>query len=210
MVAGTKGYEKAVEEFAEVSFKLDFATINREFLAFLPPTPSRVLDAGSGVGQNSAAFEELGYDVVAVEPLHEFLSKAKDFYQEKNITWLGDSLPYLKKVNVDDGMFSFVLLDGVWHHLNPEERQICIARISSLLSVGGVCAISLRSGPAGVGTHIFPTSCIELFEYADTFGFDVVYHIENQPSVMPNKVGVFWAKVALMKKDESLRPSTKN
>ncbi len=199
MVAGTKGYEKVVESFAEVSFKLEFEDINRDFLTFLPPTVSRVLDAGCGVGQNSAALAKLGYDVVAVEPLPEFLDKAVSNYRGLNVCWLEDSLPNLKNVNVDDGLFNFILLDGVWHHLNAEERRECIKRFSSLMLNGGICAISLRNGPAGSGTHVFPTSCAELFEYAREYGFQVVFHAENQPSIMPNKKSVTWSRVALQK-----------
>ena len=64
---------------------------------------------------------------------------------------------------------------------------------------GGICAISLRNGPAGSGTHVFPTSCAELFEYAREYGFQVVFHAENQPSIMPNKKSVTWSRVALQK-----------
>ncbi|MEZ9231362.1 class I SAM-dependent methyltransferase [Vibrio amylolyticus] len=199
MVAGTQGYEKVIELFTEVSFKLKFEEINKDFLAYLPPTPSRALDAGCGVGQNSAALAKLGYDVVAVDPMRGFLDKAISNYQGLNVNWVNDSLPDLASLNVDDGLFNFILLDGVWHHLNTEERKKCIKRFSSLMFNGGICAISLRNGPAGAGKHIFPTSCTELFSCAQDFGFKVIFHTDNQPSVMPNKENVTWARVALQK-----------
>ncbi|MEW6993816.1 class I SAM-dependent methyltransferase [Colwelliaceae bacterium MEBiC 14330] len=126
IVLGTKGYEKVVESFTEVSFNLDFEEINSEFLYLLPQVPAKVLDAGSGVGQNSAALAKKGFSVVSVEPLNEFLQIAKNQYKGLNITWLNDSLPKLDKLDVDSGLFDFVLMDGVWHHLSIKERRQCI------------------------------------------------------------------------------------
>lgn len=199
MVAGTQGYEKVIELFTEASFGLNFEDINRDFLDYLPPTPSRVLDAGCGVGQNSAALAKLGYDVVAIDPMREFLNKPILNYQDLNINWVHDSLPNLTSLDVDDDLFSFILLDGVWHHLNADERRECIKRFSSLMLNGGICAISLRNGPAAAGKHVFPTSSSELLSYAHEFGLNVVFQTENQPSVMPNKDNVIWARVALQK-----------
>ncbi|TQF70097.1 class I SAM-dependent methyltransferase [Pseudoalteromonas luteoviolacea] len=205
LVKGTQGYEKVIESFATASFNLKFAEINHDFLSFLPTRPARVLDAGCGVGQNAAALAQLGYEVVAVEPFEPFLRKAVSKYSGQRIQWLHDSLPELEKVSKKEGGFGFVLLDGVWHHLNVNERRRCIERLSSLMSEGAVCAISLRHGPAGAGTHVFPTSSSELFEYAIEFGFDVVLHLKNQPSKLPNKAQVTWSRIALKKRSFDLR-----
>ncbi|MFT5692062.1 MAG: hypothetical protein ACI92E_001393 [Oceanicoccus sp.] len=93
----------------------------------------------------------------------------------------------------------FILMDGVWHHLSVLERRECIQRFSSILSEGGICAISLRSGPEGAGKHILPVFDDELIDYANEFGFHVVMHLENQASKMPNKLGATWSRVALKK-----------
>jgi len=198
-VLGTKGYEDVVEAFAEASFKLDFEEINADFLRFLPKVSARVLDVGSGIGQNSAALANRGYSVVSVEPLNDFLKIAKSLYNNLNITWIKDSLPDLEKVTVCDGLFDFILMDGVWHHLDIIERRKCIQRLSGIVSTGGICAISLRNGPAGAGKHIFPTSNDELIDYAKEFGFQVISCLENQPSKMQNKPNVIWSRVALKK-----------
>lgn len=197
IVPGTKGYEKVVEAFSEASFKLDFEKINSDFLQFLPQAPARVLDAGSGVGQNSSALAKRGYSVVSVEPLNDFHQIAKSKYQDLNIRWVNDSLPKLEKVDGCEGLFDFVLIDGVWHHLSKEERRECIQRLAEIVSVGGVCAISLRNGPAGAGKHVFSTCNDELVTYANEFGFQVVLILENQSSKMPNKPNVIWSRAAL-------------
>lgn len=199
IVPGTKGYEKVVGAFTESSFRLDFEEINADFLQFLPQVPARVLDAGSGVGQNSAALADRGYFVVSVEPLNDFHQIAKSTYKDMNITWITDSLPKLEKVDVSEGLFEFVLIDGVWHHLSIVERRECIQRLAAIVNIGGVCAISLRNGPAGAGEHIFSTCNDELVGYANEYGFQVVLLLENQSSKMQNKPNVIWSRVALRK-----------
>ncbi|MDK1286139.1 class I SAM-dependent methyltransferase [Pseudoalteromonas umbrosa] len=199
MVTGTRGYEIGVQSFAKASFGLKFEDINQDFLSFLPALGSKVLDAGCGVGQNAAALCELGYDVCAIEPLTAFLDKAKARYKELPIEWLEDSLPDLKLLNSANHVFDFILLDGVWHHLNYKERKQCINRLYELLAPNGICAFSLRNGPAGLGTHVYPTNNEELSSMALENGLEVVFQVENQPSKMPNKRDVSWSRVALRK-----------
>ncbi|GLQ76117.1 class I SAM-dependent methyltransferase [Vibrio penaeicida] len=78
-VKGTQGYEQGVDAFAQASLNLKFEEVNQEFIPFLPRILSRVLDVGSGVGQNSAALSRLGYQVVSVEPLQVFLDIAQKY-----------------------------------------------------------------------------------------------------------------------------------
>lgn len=209
-VPGTRGYQESAESFAEASFKLAFEHINADFLALLPNLGSRVLDLGSGVGQNAAALAKRGYHVVAVEPLPDFIEIAQAKYPHPDITWLNDSLPLLQKVNVDAGLFDFVLIDGVWHHLSSQERRTCIQRLTTLLKVGGSIAISLRNGPAGAGKHIFPTCADELTCHAKEFGFEVVLRIDNQPSKMKNKPNVIWSRFGLKRLGLKRTRSEKN
>lgn len=201
-VPGTRGYNQAASAFAKVSFELDFNHINSEFLEFLPKPPARVLDAGAGPGQNSAALARLDYQVVAVEPLQAFLDIAQSTFTDLDITWIRDSLPRLEKLDSNEDAFDFILLDGVWHHLDSGEREECIRRLSGLMATGGVCAISLRNGPAGIGKHLFPTSNEELISLAQDYGLCTVLSLKNQPSKMKNKPDVIWSKVALQKNSE--------
>jgi 2-polyprenyl-3-methyl-5-hydroxy-6-metoxy-1,4-benzoquinol methylase len=199
-VPGTKGYEKVVNAFTEASLKLNFREIHPELYDLLPSPPARILDAGSGVGQNAAAFAQMGFDVVAVEPLEEFLAIAKSTFSGSAVRWLQDSLPALDKIDTSLEGFDFILLEGVWHHLNRTERKACIKRFSELMNSNGICAITLRNGPAGAGKHLFPTDTKELLEYADEFGFKAILKLENLPSIMNHKPNVTWAKVVIQKK----------
>ena len=198
-VPGTKGYEKVVNAFAYASLELDFGAVHKELYKLLPSPPARILDVGAGVGQNSATFARLGLEVTAVEPLNEFLTIGKSTFLELEITWLQDSLPKLARFSANTDQFDFILLDGVWHHLNVQERKSTIQRFSELLKPRGKCAITLRNGPAGAGKHTFPTDTKELIEYAEEFGFEVMLKLQSLPSVMKHKPDVLWDKVVIQK-----------
>ncbi|MEM6453307.1 MAG: class I SAM-dependent methyltransferase [Cyanobacteria bacterium P01_D01_bin.105] len=201
-VPGTKGYEKVVGKFIEVSQALNFSEVNRDFLKYLPSVAICVLDAGAGVGQNAAALARLGHSVVAVEPMSTFLDAARSTYHGIGVTWVEDSLPWLKKLGDVPNQFSFILVDGVWHHLDNNERVQAMVRFSTLLDNGGACAISLRHGPAGVGTHVFPTDGRETAILAKQCVLEVVLLLENQPSIMKNKPRITWTRIVVRKRGD--------
>ncbi|TDF35529.1 class I SAM-dependent methyltransferase [Alteromonadaceae bacterium M269] len=199
MTLGTEGYERFVQRFVEVSQGLDFHSVCRDFLQFLPSGRARVLDLGAGVGQNSAALSRLGYAVVAVEPMREFLEAAKDTYTDVDVVWFNDSLPQLAQIKHDTGQFSFVLIDGVWHHLNEVEREQTAGRLSEIIESKGKCAISLRNGQAGMGTRVFPIDVDDTITLLEQYGFKSIFCVRNQASILPNKEQVTWARVVLEK-----------
>ena len=195
---GTQGYHSAVDAFFHASVNLRFEHINADFLPWLPSKPAHILDAGAGVGQNAAALAELGHTLVAVEPLAAFIERGKQHFTHSKIHWLCDSLPALEQLTSNQA-FDFILLDGVWHHLSPTERRDCINRFAGLMRPAARLAITLRKGPAGLGTHVFDTSSRELIALGKENGLMPVFIKENQPSQMPNKEAVSWSRVVLEK-----------
>ena len=168
-VPGTRGYQASVRDFVEVSQALKFHEVCRDFLEYLPEPPARILDVGAGAGQNAAALAGSGYRVTAIEPVAAFRSAAQAAYPGIDVTWREDSLPSLNSLN-GQAPFDFILLDGVWHHLQAAERAEALSRLAELLCPGGKCALSLRNGPAGMGTHVFPTSANETVRQAMSTG----------------------------------------
>ena len=193
------GYEYSAKQFIALCQSLRFADVCSDYLEYLPTIPGPILDAGSGVGQNAAALAEMGYNVVAVEPMAEFLQAARNQYPTHTVRWLRDSLPQLEKLGSSPKPFCFILAESVWHHLDDEEREMAIRRFSELLGPGGRCALSLRNGPAGVGTRVYPTSVDDTMQTASNLGFECVYTISNQPSIFPGRQDVTWARVVLEK-----------
>ncbi len=199
-VPGTQGYGEAIGSFVDTSLGLDFHEVCKNFVEFLPSVPARILDAGAGAGQNAAALADLGHTVVAVEPMQAFLAAARANYPQQRITWIRDSLPSLECLGPETSRFDFILVDAVWHHLDEIERLCALRRFAELLRAGARCALSLRNGPAGIGTRVFPTDAEQTVRQAARFGMDCVMRIENMPSILPNKEDVTWARIVLQKR----------
>lgn len=199
MTAGIKGYERDISTFIKTSQALDFQIVCKDFLAFLPPEESNVLDVGSGAGQNAAALDALGFNVTAIEPMQDFRIAARNTYSESSVKWLSGCLPHLAGLGSDVANFDFVLIEGVWHHLNDVEREQAATRLSKIVKRNGKCAISLRNGPAGLGSHVFPTDLTLTSELFEKFGFKCIFKIKNRDSILPNKEGVKWSRIVLQK-----------
>jgi 2-polyprenyl-3-methyl-5-hydroxy-6-metoxy-1,4-benzoquinol methylase len=199
MTPGTEGYEKFVPLFIQSSQNLDFNLVCKDFVDFLPSKNSNILDLGAGAGQNSAALDKLGFNVTAIEPMIEFLNAAMFKYRETSIKWLHGSLPDITCLDADKETFDFVLIDAVWHHLCQDERDIATARISSLINKNGRCAISLRNGPSGMGTRVFPTNSDNTINLFESYGFKCIFSLSNQPSILPHKDKVKWHRIVLEK-----------
>ncbi|UUA72073.1 class I SAM-dependent methyltransferase [Cellvibrio sp. QJXJ] len=199
MTEGTKGYERFIPLFIESAQTLDFHQSCKDYLHFLPAVPASILDIGSGAGQNAAALAHLGYDVAAVEPMPEFMHAAMYKYEALPVLWMQGSLPELACLESQDTLFDFILIEGVWHHLNEQERAISVARLSAILKLGGRCAISLRNGPAGMGTRVYPTDVFSTIKAFECFGFEVLFCVENQPSIFSFKENVTWSRVVLQR-----------
>lgn len=198
-VLGIAGYARVVDAFITASRALDFAVVNAPYLSFLPKASGQVLDVGAGAGQNAAALARVGHQVVAIEPMDEFRAAARQAYPDLTITWIDDILPHLAKLDAATTPFDIILLQAVWHHLDTGERAMAMARLADLLADGGVCAISLRHGPAGVGHHVFPTDGQQTAELAEACGLAVVLHLADCASVMANKSDVRWTHMAFRK-----------
>lgn len=198
-VPGTRGYEAKFDAFVAAADGLSFDAVNRPFLDLLPGSSARVLDAGAGVGQNAIELARRGHSVVAVEPLGAFLRYAQRMRGSDGVTWIADSLPDLVALGDAPRQFDFILLQGVWHHLDEPMRETAMARLSELLDEGGVCALSLRHGPHGAGSHVFPTDGHQTCSLAQSHGLELALHLANQPSVLPGKELVTWTHVAFRK-----------
>ena len=199
MTLGTEGYERFVPLFIQSSQNLDFDIVCKDFIDFLPSKNSNILDLGAGAGQNSAALDKLGFKVTAIEPMIEFLKAARNEYKGTSIKWLHGSLPDLACLDTHEETFDFVLIDAVWHHLNKAERDIAAAKISSVINKHGRCAISLRNGPSGMGTRVFPTNSNDTINLFESYGFKCIFSLNNQASILPHKDKVKWQRIVLEK-----------
>ena len=198
-VKGTAGYERIIGRFVEATETVDFFELHKPFLRFIPSHSCRVLDLGAGVGRDASVLASLGHKVSAVEPMREFLTLAKSRYESPSIEWIEDSLPELIKFEDSLDRYDFVLASAVWHHLDEIERSHATARIRALTRSGGYFAVSLRHGPAGGGTHVFPIDGNKTVAIAEAVGFDLRLHLRDQPSLIHGKDQVRWSKLVFQR-----------
>lgn len=199
MVRGTQGYRNSINRFVQISQSLNFFEVCKDFVGFLPAIPARILDVGSGAGQNAAALADMNFSVTAVEPIIDLLHASQQKYKNRTITWLNCSLPLLDCLVDKHERFDFILVESVWHHLNEAERSMSMNRFAALLNRGAKVAISMRDGPAGMGTCVYPTNASHTIKQFENMGFTCILFLKNQPSMLKNKENVIWSRVVLQK-----------
>ncbi len=198
-IPGTEGYASVTQKFIEATLAINFVELHKDFVPFIPKRAGYILDVGAGIGRDAFVFSEMGHTVVAVEPTEAFRIAGKELYDSTNIEWVNDSLPSLELLGSRSDGFDFILASGVWHHLDSHEQYHSMRRIAQLLKPDGVFALTLRHGPAGVGTHVFPTNGKKTAMDAEQCGLTTLLILENKPSLMKNKEQVSWTKLVLQK-----------
>jgi protein-L-isoaspartate O-methyltransferase len=197
-VSGTEGYAEDADRFTKKVESISFADIHARILHLIPTVPVRVLDIGAGSGRDAAAFAAMGHDVVAVEPIAELRDRAACSHLSPKIEWLDDSLPLLAHLDGRGETFDVVMLTAVWMHLDQQQRQEGMPRVSSLLKRGGVMIFSLRHGPIPSGRRMFDVSAEETIDLAESEGLRLSLKLTNQPSAFP-RAEVTWTRLAFAK-----------
>lgn len=198
-VAGIKGYEGNEQRFISATISLDFETLYREFLPFIPLQPGRILDVGAGIGKDAYTFSQMGHTVTAAEPLDSFRQEGQKRYTSGAIEWVDDALPFLHKIKGRTGVYDFILAGGVWHHLNEVEQARSLLTLAQLLKPAGIFAVTVRKGPAGLGTQVFSVCTEQMIGQAKQAGLVMVTCIIQQPSIVANKEAVTWSKLVFQK-----------
>ncbi|MEM6767534.1 MAG: class I SAM-dependent methyltransferase [Bacteroidota bacterium] len=198
LIPGTTGYAERLQAFTEATLALPFEVLHQDFLPYFPEAACRVLDVGAGIGRDAHTCWEMGHTVIAVEPLEAFRKAGQVLFPTSGIRWKDDALPSLSSL---EGPFEMVLASGVWHHLRLEEQADALKRVADLLVAGGRFFLSLRNGPAAVGTHTFPTEVKASLDVGAAYGLSPLLVLENQPSLMKHKKEVRWARIVFKKND---------
>jgi SAM-dependent methyltransferase len=158
---------RLIERYEAISPADQFAPV----LPFLTGSPGRLIDIGAGTGRDAAWFASKGFDVLAVEPVAEFRAAGLSLHQSPSIEWLDDSLPKLSFALRRSQTFDIVIVNGVWQHIDPDERRIAMPAIAALTSTGGCLVLSLRHGPGVPGRLVFEPTVEEAIDLACANGF---------------------------------------
>lgn len=194
-VPGAAGYAEAAPRLLDR--RLAFDEVHAPYLHLLPAPPSCILDIGSGPGHDAATLAAMGHRVVAVEPEPDLLGGAIALHGESHITWIADALPRLDAVAALGRRYDFILMSGVWMHLDETERREAMPRVAALLTPGGVLALSLRHGPVPAGRLMFEVGGGETIALARTCGLVPVVEARRD-SIQPGNraAGVTWTILA--------------
>jgi len=118
------------------------AARTREVIARrLPPPPARVLDVGGGPGAYARWLEELGHDVVLVDPMPLHVEQARETLR-RGTAKVGDA----RRLDEPDASFDAVLLLGPLYHLVERDDRLAALRESArVLRPGGVVFVAAIS-----------------------------------------------------------------
>jgi SAM-dependent methyltransferase len=127
-------------------------------------------------------------------------SEGQRLHPDPRIRWISDQLPELSVLGQLAISFDLVMMAAVWQHVPPSQRDRAFRKLAALVRSGGLLAISLRSGPAPVGSGMHPVSLEEVERLARNHGF-AVDKVQQAPD-QQGRAEVSWTCVALRLPDD--------
>ena len=116
------------------------------------------------------------------------------------IQWLDDRLPGLEAVHDLDYRFDLILLNGVWMHVPPSQRERAFRKLQSLLKPGGHLVFGLRSSPPDDGRTAYPTSTAELRDRSRSFALEFLQ--EEHTTDQLDRPDVHWTSLVFRLPDD--------
>ena len=120
------------------------ACLQYDILAYEPKEAfknKRILDFGCGAGASTIILSRMlpESEIVGIELYDDLLSLAKaraEYYNYDNVSFLRS--PDSKTLPDNIGKFDYVILSAVFEHLLPDERELVLGQIWSVLNMDGI------------------------------------------------------------------------
>jgi SAM-dependent methyltransferase len=179
---------------------VDPARLHGWLAGLVPATPGTVLDIGAGTGRDAAWFARHGHDVIAVEPSDSMRAEAQRLHADPRVRWMDDQLPELSVLGRLGISFDLVMLNAVWQHVAPSDRERAFRKMARFVKSGGLLTITLRLGPAPADRGMHSVSLDEVERLARNHGFEIekVHHAPDEQG----RTEVRWTCVALRLPDD--------
>ena len=136
---GTKEYyEENAKSFIEDTMSADMSVQYENFLKFMPKK-GKILDLGCGSGRDSIHFQNIGYDVLAVDPIDEFLEHTKKLGVKNVLKSTAEEIDFENE------------FDGIWAsasllHVSSKDLNSVLKKCSKALKKNGVFYCSFKYG----------------------------------------------------------------
>jgi len=112
------------------------------------PTVRRILDFGCGIGDGTAALADFFPDAVEIVGA-DLSAETIDYARNKHIS---EKFRFIRLSELDDsGHFDLCFVNGVFHHIEPQNRPDALGKIYSNLRSGGFLVLC-ENNPFNPGT----------------------------------------------------------
>lgn len=170
-------------------------TLLSGLLDLIPPAPAPVLDIGAGSGRDTMWFLARGHAVTAAEPVAAFRDMIASRAPAASV--VNTALPLLSGLT---GRYGLILVNAVWHHLDPTARATAFRRINHLLAPDGRLFLALRRGPVPPGAPLHDLDPGTEFTRATASGFALIRsHDAPAHDAETAAAGISWTWLALAK-----------
>jgi len=172
-------YSTNADRFYKKYKQLHFEEISSLWIQFIPSGKLRVLDVGSGSGRDASWFAQKGHEVIAVEPADGLRELAETKHSNYSIRWMKDSLPGLQKVKRLRLKFELILVNAVWMHIDPKQKEESFNTLINLLNEGGKLMITLRHGKSPDKRVMHPVCKKELIHFSETKKIELLLDVKS-------------------------------
>jgi len=136
-----ESYDEIAGKYVTEQYADDPNTDSRDRFVKLLPEGARVLDAGCGGGQDSAAFDAAGFNIIGVDSSIRMVELSAALVPTGTFIHGG-----LLDVELEWGSFDGVWCARVFHHVPIAEQGEFVKRLHRLLKPGGSLYLSVKLG----------------------------------------------------------------